>query len=335
MMKSTSTEPIDLETAERLRGDARMQRWESPLPFKGFRLSNCHSFGPTDVGMSQDLHIVRMPLLIGKPCFGQPAFYARFGGAKKRLNRYGVLQPTRCGRCLVFDACEKVSKRRLTATREIHEAFKRYKGEGGAVELEQSKEGDRVRSAYGALTRLLREHGDFTSVNDAKVVEHYDSKALEALAQDAQRKAKLRREKIKAGLLDDDAKELLGHHRNYREILLAEALKQPLTGVHSSIAKLPSMSVGYTADAWHARELLRAQNQKVNSSAVARLMIANRPNRYDGKTRNTLRARVDADLARADRLEYEVPNGRSAPIWPKFDLLKEIAEEANWTPYRA
>lgn len=335
MTSSTSTKPLDLEAVERLRGDIRMRHWESPSPFKGFRLSHHHSFGPNDVGMDENQHIVRMPLLVGKPCFGQPAFYARNGGAKEKIDRRGVLRKTRCGNCPVFDACEKVSKRRLTATREIHDAFKRYKGEGGAVELEHSKEGDRVKSAYGALTRLLREHGDFTSVNDTKVVEHYDRKAVEALAKDAQRKAKLRREKIKAGLLDDDARELLDRHRRYRESQLSEALKQPLAGVHSSIAKLPIKSVEYTVDAWHARELLRAQNQKVNSSAVARLMIANWPKRYDGITRNTLRTRVDADLARADRLEYEVPNGRSAPIWPKFDLLKEIAEEANWTPYRA
>jgi len=79
--------------------------------------------------------------------------------------------------------------------------------------------------------------------------------------------------------------------------------------------------------------VLIAEQKIVNESAVAGLMIQLHPSRYQRSRHNALRQRVKNDLERADLLERYVPPRRSMPIWPPFDLLKEIAAEAAFTPY--
>ena len=127
-----------------------------------------------DLGFDGEGNTIAQPDLIGAPCFGQPVCYVRHGEELKRFDRNGVLQWTRCGRCKVREACHKVCKRRLDKTDGAWRVVNRFIGEGGAAALREIKPRQQVVLAFDAVLRLLLKRGDFNSVNDLRVIEHYD-----------------------------------------------------------------------------------------------------------------------------------------------------------------
>jgi len=324
-----------LEQLERLRGSERIRHWAQPNPWKGIRLARRPVIKESDVGFDGEGNTIGQPELIGVPCFGQPACYVRQGSGQelKRFDRYGVLRWTRCGRCTVREACHKVCKRRLDKIDGAWAAVDGFIGQGGAAALRDKKPRQQVVQAFDAVLRLLLKRGDFNSVNDLQVIEHYERAHAERRRKDAHRQAAKRLAKLRAGQLDDGAHELLSRHRLFRESELRQLLATMSSGLPQRLRMLNDGSVVATADAWHARVVLIAEQKIVNESAVAGLMIQLHPSRYQRSRHNALRQRVKNDLERADLLERYVPPRRSMPIWPPFDLLKEIAAEAAFTPY--
>lgn len=316
-----------LEFVERLRGRERVKFWSQPAPFRGFRLKGYPDFASSQVSYDKAGNIVRMPQMIGRPCFAQPSFYAREGEILFRLSRLGVPQKTRCGRCKVRETCFDANKKRLTADDDVKAAYLKFLAAGGADGLRQKHTKAMASVMYERLVSALLRHGDFTSVNDDYVDRYYDRKAEEDRKAEAARKAFQRRKKLKVGLLDDSALELIGRHRTYRHGLLVGLLKNKPVGLHPSIAKLPLDGAAVTADAWQAKAELEARQLPINASAVASLMKKNAPNRYQTTSQNALRQRVKNDLQRVARLERLPTPGRITPLWPPFDLFKEIEDE--------
>lgn len=319
---------VSLEQVERLRGAERVKFWAASRALSRVRLRGQTEFGPSDVSIDPDGHIRRMPKLIGKPCFAQPGVYLRHAGETEHRTWKNKVHPTKCGRCKVYEACLTACRKRLLATNEIRDAYTKFLHAGGTHELLREAGDGTATWHLQNLTRKLIAHGDFTSVNDARVTDHYDELTVVKRRKDAQRKARQRLSKIKAGLLDQDAIQEIKRQRTWRQHLLCQFLIQNPVGLHRSLSRIPAatraLSARSTADAWFGRELLTAQRKSVNPSAVAGVLLSTFTSRYQGKTRDVLRSRVATDLERAARLEHDIQPGHTSPLWPKFDLLAEL-----------
>lgn len=318
---------VSLGSVERLRGPMRINFWSQAAPFKGLRLKGYPDFPGKQVSYDKAGNIIRMPPMIGRPCFAQPAFYAREGEVLSRISRTGLPQKTRCGRCKINGTCFEANRKRLTADADVKAAYMRFTGAGGAEGLRQKHMKMSAGIMYGRLVSALVRHGDFTSVNDEYVDQYYDRKAEEDRKAEAKRKAHQRKAKLKVGILDDTAIDLIKRHRTYRFGLLATLLANKPAGLHPSIGKLPLSGAAVTADAWQAKVTLAAQRIPINASAVAGLMIQNAPESYKTTSHNTLRQRVENDLQRVARLERLPIPGRDRPLWPPFDLVVATEED--------
>ncbi|MCW1381968.1 hypothetical protein OLX02_03950 [Novosphingobium sp. KCTC 2891] len=318
-----------IEAIERLGHAEKVRHWSQEKPWAGLRLKNQTTFEARQVRMDQLGHITEQPPLVGKPCFGQPIVYVRQGATLMHRNHDGAVRPTRCGRCKVREACVMVCHRRLNVTPEIGDAYRLFVGRGGAQGLQEKHLKAQAQVVFDRLVTQLIRHGQFNSVNDAHVSAHYDRERELHKARDAERKRAARAKRLASGFLDDGAMDLLCRHRLFRAHLLRELVNSQAQ-LPSRLAKMPPASVEVTADAWLAREVLKHTRQKVNASSVAREMIRMKPNRY--ANHESLRQRTSADLARVELLEGLVPPGAAGPVWPRFDLLTEIADEENLPP---
>lgn len=318
-----------IEEIERLSHGKKVLHWSQAKPWDGFRLQNQTAFEAREVRMDDSGHITEQPLLIGKPCFGQPIVYVRQGQTMKHYDRSGVLRLTRCGRCLVLEACHMVCQRRLKVERGIEATYLEFLGQGGAEGLREKHLQSRCQSIFDRLVKQLIQHGPFNSVNDARVLAHYDHEREQQKVRDAERKRNARIKSLARGALDQGAIELLKRHQHYRSILL-RLLVNSGTQLPRRLAKIPWQSVEVTADAWLARQMLKHSKRKINASSVAREMMHLKPARYTNY--GSLRQRVPADLERVDLLERLMLPGANGPVWPRFDLLREITEEERLLP---
>jgi hypothetical protein len=318
-----------LEEIERLSHGKKVLHWAQAKPWDGLRLQNQTAFEAREVRMDDSGHITDQPTLIGKPCFGQPIVYVRQGQTMKRFDRNGVLRLTRCGRCLVREACHMVCQLRLKVDGAIEATYREFLGQGGVPALGEKHLKSRCQAIFDRLVKQLIQHGPFNSVNDARVLLHYDRERERQKILDAERKREERIKRLVSGALDQAAIELLGRHRHYRSFLLRSLLESGAT-LPRRLAKIPETSIEVTADAWFAREVLKHTKQKINASSVAREMIRTKPDRY--AKYESLRQRTPADLDRIDLLERLMLPGAKGPVWPPFDLLHEIKEEENLHP---
>ena len=318
-----------IEEIERLSHPKKVLHWAQAKPWKGLRLKNQTTFEWRQVRMDDKGNITEQPLLIGKPCFGQPIVYARQGQTLKRFDHNGVLRPTRCGRCLVREACHAVCNRRLNVESEIKTIYREFLAHGGALGLQDKHLKSRVQSIFDRLVKRLIQHGPFTSVNDAKVLKHYDDEHEQRKVRDAERQRAARIKKLARGTLDKNAIDLLRRHRHYRVILLRTLLNSGAR-LPRSLTKIPPQSVEVTADVWLARQILQHTKRKVNASSIAKVMILFKPAQYTNY--GSLRQRTPADLERVDLLERLVLPGTSSPVWPRFNLLQEVADEERLLP---
>ncbi|KRA81222.1 hypothetical protein [Altererythrobacter sp. Root672] len=319
------------EELEGLTPKAKIRHWAQGDPWQGMRLSHTTDLGRNAVLMDTDWNIIRMPLLIGKPCFGQPTAFARHGGHQPLSHpRFGVV-PSKCMRCPVNDACENVAKKRLRATRDIQEAFIAFERAGGGYGLRHPTDCPRADREFQRLCLALVQHGGFTSTNDAAVLNYYKDERTQLRERDADRKRKSRRKAVGQGDLDDAFLEVLQLHRVWRVAQLR--LLKRSGGLPKRIAGMPLSSAAITADAWHARVLLQLRKAKVNPSAIAHEMMVQSPKVYTNH--NALRQRVPRDLLRVDLLERLPRPGSNDPVWPPFNLASAIDQSETSTPYMA
>ena len=69
--------------------------------------------------------VTRMPLVIGRPCFGQPTAFMRHGDGRLIYSpRRKSWHPTRCGRCPASQACQFVAEERLRSTPKVAELYR-------------------------------------------------------------------------------------------------------------------------------------------------------------------------------------------------------------------
>ncbi len=319
------------EALERKSPTAKILHWSTVAPWRGIRVSQQTVVGPNDVLMDDGWNIIRMPLLVGKPCFGQPTAFARHGGPQPILHPVRGLLPSRCMRCSAKDACENVAKKRLRVTTNVQDAFRAFDRAGGTYGLGNPSDCPTAQRQFDALVHALVRHGGFTSCNDAVVVAHYESARDEARQLAAKRKRVARLKAARRGDLDDEMLALLEDHRLWREAQLRLVLRK--SELPARIARLPLKSARLTADAWLARLVLTLRRAPVNHSSVASEMMRHRPTSY--RNHNALRQRVENDLLRVDLLERYCVPGHNTSVWPRFDLKQALRDSEQLTHYKA
>lgn len=319
------------EALERMSPVQKIRHWSQHEPWSGIRVSQLTVIGPNQIVMDADWNIIRSPLLVGKPCFGQPTAFARHGGVQPILHPVRGLIPSRCMRCTAKDACENVAKKRLRVTTEVQDAYRAFERAGGAYGLKHQADCPAAQRQFDALVQALVRHGGFTNVNDSAVLAHYAHGKEKARQAAAQRKRRARLTAARRGDLDDDVLRLLDDHRRWREARLRLAIRTP--GMFWRITRLPPSSAPVTADAWLARLLLQMRRAPVNNSSIAAQMMKLRLDRYTNH--NSLRQRVERDLLRVDMLERLCLPGEESPVWPRFDLQEALIEDEQLSHYRS
>lgn len=321
----------ELERLERLSHGERIRHWGSEKPWNGVRLPPIPKpFESSRVSVHRG-DITAMPLLVGRPCFGQPTAIMRHGGGRQWNPRTQSWVPDRCGRCAVQAACKYVVAERLRSTPEIDDRYREWVHLGGR-EATWATKGPAGTAAviYRDLIRLLTTQVMFTSVNDALVAAHYDELEERRRAKDAERKRKERAkrslERARQGEFDEVVLNALHGQLAWRYAAHRRAQAHPQGPPQVIKAKTASI---FDARVWLAKTRLTLRGITTNDSNVAREMQAIGFEQH--RSHGALRDAVRRALGRIDRLERTRLPGESEPIWPLFGF-RELADQLAWDP---
>lgn len=305
---------------------AKLRHWMRPDAWspRGNRLSFKNpEVSPSSIRMDGG-HVVRMPLLLGRPCFGIATAYLRYRNMTRYVKGRGNLPTGRCVECKAKEACHRVVERRLRGTDAITRAWTDWLQYDGPSSF--SLPGFKtmhVSRLWSALYMELCKH-PFTSSNDSAVVTEYARRDAEKLKQDQQRKEKARLAARKLGVVDDSdlaALDLAHSNRRLRLLLASMHPRAP-----KELTRLPEQSIVDLLDVWLGQETLRLRREKPNAPNIARWIDrTGRSNR--SKNHDALASRVAKDLKRVALLErVEWTDGRLLPaLDPKNELPSAIA----------
>lgn len=313
----------ELERLERLDHPQRIRHWNSAKPWGGVRLPAIQKpFLAHRVKVDRG-SITAMPLLVGRPCFGQPTAIMRHGGGTRQWSpKTRSWVADRCLRCAVNEACKYVVAERLRATPKIDDQYREWVRLGGR-EATWRTDGPpgTVSLVYADLIRLLTTEIEFTSVNDALVAAHYDGLEEKRRAEDAKRKRKDRarksEERARQGKFDEDVLQALSGQMAWRFAAHRGAQKHPKGPSQIKMAKTASM---FDAQTWLAKTRLELRGIFANDSNVARELQAIGIEQH--RSHGGLRDSVRRALSRIDLLERTRLPGRSSVIWPRFGMLE-------------
>jgi hypothetical protein len=321
----------ELERLERLGHAERIRHWGTDRPWGGLRLPKIdRPFFTSRVRMDDRGNIIAMPMLIGRPCFGQPTGFMRHGGGGRQWNpRTRSWVPDRCGRCAVQSACSFVAGERLRATPQIDAKYREWAYLGGRESTWPTKGCPGTALViYRDLVRLLERQVEFKSINDASVVAHYDELGAKHRAQDAARK---RRERVNAvleharrGEFGQDVNGALEGQTVWRSVQHRRAQEHPQG---PSRIRRASAAALFDARAWLAKTRLEVRGVVANDSNVALEMQA--IGFEQQRTHNALRDAVRRAMSRIDLLERTRLPGESEAIWPRFGA-RELREQLAW-----
>ncbi len=264
-------------------------------------------------------HIKRMPLVVGRPCFGIMTAYLRFRAATKFVRGRGQQPSSRCGSCKIRPECRDVVERRIRSSLDIssaHQAWLLADGPSDIVTVDwRSRTGGKWRRLVTASTADL-----FESSNDVAVALSYAQQDLLAQEKDRERQRKNRERGRKRGVLDDQHRHDLDIAVARRAVRVVEAVREARTaGRPPSLAKLPNLSVRELLEVWHGREWLRAEKKLASGAAISRwIMETGKSN--ETANLNALQARVSKDLKRISAFEQ---------AWWKGDLLLPPLDAAS------
>jgi hypothetical protein len=313
-----------MSPAEKVRHWIGDKAWT--LDGKQLRLPRIRPFSPAQVAVDGRGNVTRMPLLIGRPCFGQVSAFLRHGGGQTVYSpRQKSWHPTRCARCPVSKACEFVAEERLRSTPALSNLYRDWRNLGGRDQT-WPKSGPRGTAAVKLRELLLElQKMTFTTHRDHEVQDRYQRVIEAKLAKDRERKRRERErqaiEKAKAGDITPAVEQVLDGHRMWR------AVEHRKAGSHPKAPKwlrhLPPDAHIFDANVWlaHTRVWLRGNAPNPYSCAVEFHRIGLEVNR----SVNALRDRVGRSIDRLHRLQRLHLDDAGHPVWPRFTIsdLKE------------
>jgi len=304
-------------------------RWGNAEPWKNNRLGSLpknKAFGPEHVQLDARGNIISMPRLLGRPCFGRVETRTRHGAKKTQRNIRGKIQEveSRCGRCLVRDACLKVVYTRISGNPMIASAFRKWHSECMAGPGTPTFTGPRFGQLWVEVKQAIIDSGPFENANDAAVAEHEASKQERRRNQWRQSQRGIRASSIARGGPDTLMIRNAPAERDRR----AQSLKNACRSSSASRAMKAwnDDTCDMIADVWLARTILQASRRKNGPTDIVKWLQTQGKDR--GKSFGALRTRVNLDLKRLTAIEaLEGPT----TIWPPFDpatdaILNELYE---------
>lgn len=269
----------------------------------------------------RDGHIIRMPLLIGRPCFGILTAFLRYKDETKLVKGRGRQPASRCGTCKIRPHCERVVRNRIAASARLQQAYRDWLiAEGPASFTTPNWKQDNAGRTWGRLCRAAYET-HFDDSNLSAVAEHYREQDATARESDRLRKQRTRTRDERAGILDDA--HLFDMHvaAAHRLDDLVEAIDRDDTP--RALRQVPEKSLIEMMEVWVCRTFLRACHMRVSAAAIARL-IEHWKLRNDSANFAALSTRVARDLARIAHLEKVPWDGWV--LLPPFDGALEFAD---------
>ncbi len=266
-----------------------------------------------------DGHIERMPLLVGRPCFGIPIAFLRYRGQVRYTKARGLLPTGRCRACKAKEACASVVDRRLRSTPSITAAWIEWLQADGPAEFRKVNFGKSpARRAWNVLCRELARH-PFMSVNDSAVVEKYCLDDQTSLDDDKKRQAKKRMQARRKGDVDMFDRGLLDDAARGRYVRLIAATFHP--NCPRPLLRVRLESIQELCDVWLGREILRLEKKKSNAPSIAR-WIVDTERRNKSVNHAALATRVTRDLKRI--AEFEQIQWDGGVLLPTLDCLTEL-----------
>lgn len=98
--------------------------WAGEKPWEGLRLPNKTTIPPRITFNGGN--VTWMPQLNGKPCFGVPTAWLRFGHEQRKYMQ-GRWILSRCEKCKARPGCERVSETRLGINDEVRDAVAKFR----------------------------------------------------------------------------------------------------------------------------------------------------------------------------------------------------------------
>jgi hypothetical protein len=296
----------------------KIDHWMGEQPWSPSGVSVRFKQAPTvfKVSTDGDGNITRMPLLIGRPCFGIISAFLRFKDRSKFVRGRGMLPDSRCAACNARIQCEKIIISRIKALPLLRQIYDEWlKADGPMIFMKSDGEGTRARTLLRRLCMVARST-PFTSVNDTVVASHYLEEDQIRLEKDRDRKAKERRKNQRSGILDERHTDDLKEAADRRRLIIIGASLGP--NPVSGFKNLPQDSIWDMMEVWHGRETLKAEHTNHNAPSIARWIIANGM-RNNCKNYASLATRVAKDLDRIFRFE------KIDGLLPAFDPAKEFS----------
>jgi hypothetical protein len=286
------------------------------LPFKS------QPFGPGLVHMDDDGNIIKSPMVVNRPCFGQPTALLRHGGNQHTLTKTGGRHPNRCARCEVKEACEFVCEKRLTCTEELRSLYEEWKHRGGRTSSWPKK--GPAGSAKATLRHLLAalKSQVFASDNDERVQKYYEAQIEQHRLRERERK---RRERVKSALqsaregqLSPEIMQVLKEQCHWRSKRYEDTWHLPSAPLSLRKVKDRASRV-FDALVWLACKRIEFRGRRVNPSSVAREI--QELGLETDRNHNALRDKVRRSMDRIAVLESmpmpDDPDG--SPVWPPFN----------------
>lgn len=300
----------------------KLSYWGQEKPWEGLRLPNktiIISKISTIAG-----NVTSMPRLSGKPCFGVPTAWLRFGHEDSKFIRKRWIL-SRCNKCLARQGCEKVSETRLGINDEVRKAVAEFKAAGGVAVLNDKVDGERVARRFRNVVRALAKAGPFTNSNDVYAQAWAEQETARLEGRETTRKQEQRekaaRQKLKDGEIPEVLMEQLGRERIYRA---GRYEQYRLSGSAPRTIVLYPENRHFTVDVWFRRTVLATQKLPSTAYAIAKQMIADQP--AGGLILEILRGRVHQALKRIDVLETKLMPGSQLRVWDPFNAKTALAE---------
>jgi hypothetical protein len=319
-----------MSSAEKIRYWVQERPWE--IDGKRLRLPPCRSFSPSQIELDSAGNVTRMPLLLSRPCFGQPTAFLRHASRRFVYSpRQKSYQPTRCERCPVKSACAFVAEERLQSTPKLAELYREWRNLGGAEQTWPTN-GPAGTAAVRVRELLLElQKMTFTTHRDQEVRDHYEQTIEAKLAEDRERKRRERErqaiEKARVGEITPEVERVLDGHRAWRAVEHRRAAAHPKAPRWLRQAQRNDSL--FDASVWlaYTRISLRGRDPNPYSCAVE----LHRMGLELHRSVNALRDRVGRSIERMHRLQRLNINDPKDPVWPRF-TLSELKEGLRLQP---
>ena len=284
------------------------------------RMRQCPVVLHQDIETDGAGNILKMPPLIGRPCFGIPTAYLRERCVPpKFVPALKVTMPTsKCIACNAQRACHAVIVERLSYVQSksgtLVPLLQIWRDEGGFTLNCFQQALDKLGPApWKNITYALQKF-IFLSSNVQAINEYWDAEEKRCVS--VARSAAIRI--VKAEWRKGDSLSSLTAGLDIggaeRVALLQTILATAATPRY--LTYVSAKSIDRIAFAWWGREYAKLTGKKDNPNSIAKILIAANLNLKICES--SLRSSVKFDLLIIKKLEAQAKYNGGAPIWPKF-----------------